>query len=80
MSVKTELMAIHIGLISAMKLIDTYDIIIITDSISVARKILESKVDPPKSMVIPLVSAIESYLSKDTRNNIHFWHYPSKVK
>jgi len=39
-------MAIQIGLILAIKLTNTHDIIIITDSISTARKILESKVNP----------------------------------
>jgi len=38
-------MAIQIGLILAIKLTNTHDIIIITDSISTARKILESKVN-----------------------------------
>lgn len=45
-SIKAELMAIQIGLILAIKLTNTHDIIIITDSISTARKILESKVNP----------------------------------
>ena len=44
-SIKAELMAIQIGLILAIKLTNTHDIIIITDSISTARKILESKVN-----------------------------------
>jgi len=27
-----------------------------------------------------VASTIKSYLSKDIRNNIHFWYCPSKVK
>jgi len=38
-------MAIYIGLISAMEINNIYDIIVITDSISATRKILESKVN-----------------------------------
>jgi len=80
MSIKAELMAIYIGLISAMDINDIHNIIIITDSISAARKILESKVDSLQSMIILLASAIKSYLSKDARNKIHFWYCPSKMK
>jgi len=39
-------MAIHIGLIPTMENDNIYNIIVITDSISIASKILESKVDP----------------------------------
>jgi len=45
-------MAIYIGLIPTMNINNIHDIIIITDSISVARKILESKVDPLQSVSI----------------------------
>jgi len=49
-----------------------HDIIVITDSISVAQKILESKINPFQNIVIPLAIKIKPYLSKDARNNIHF--------
>jgi len=45
-----------------------------------ARKILESKVDPLQNMFILLASVVKIYLSKDGRNKIHFWYYPSKAK
>jgi len=77
-SLEAELMAIYTGLIPTMKMDDTHDIIIITDSIMVERKILESKVDPFQNMVIP--STIKSFFSKDGRNKIHFWYCPSKAK
>jgi len=57
-----------------------HDIIVITDSITVAKKILESKVNPLQDMFIPLASAIKAHLSKDSRNKIHFWYCPSKAK
>jgi len=47
-----------------------HDIIVITDSISAASKILESKVNPFQNMVIPLVYAIKLYLFRDSKNNI----------
>jgi len=49
-----------------------HDIIVITNSISAVRKILESKVDPLQNIFIPIVSAIKVYLKKDGRNKIHF--------
>jgi len=45
-SIKAELMAIHAGLIPAMEIDSVHDIMVITDSIAAAKKILESKVDP----------------------------------
>jgi len=65
-------MAIHTGLIPAMKIDSVYDITVITDSIAAAKKILESKVDPLQNMFIPLASAIKTFLSKDGRNKIRF--------
>jgi len=79
-SVKAKLMAIHIGLISAIEHNDTHDIIIITDSIAATSKILESKVNPFQNIVIPLATKIKFFLNKDTRNAIHFWYCPSKAK
>jgi len=73
-------MAIRMGLIPAMERDNIHDIIVITDSISVVRKILKSKVDPLQNIFIPIASAIEVYLKKDSRNKIHFWHCPSKAK
>ena len=76
---KAELIAIWIGLIHVMEINDMHDIIVITDFISVAQKILESKVNPFQNIVIPLVTKIKSYLSKDARNNIYFWYCSSKA-
>jgi len=73
-------MAICTGLIPTMEMNDIHDIIIITNSISAARKILESKVNPLQNMFIPIASTIEAYLRKEGRNKIHFWYYPSKAK
>jgi len=65
-------MAIYTGLILAMKIDNIHDIIVITNSITAARKILESKVNPLQNMFIPLASAIKAHLNKDSRNKIHF--------
>ena len=63
---------IYIGLISAIERDNIHDIIVITDSIAAVKKILESKVNPLQNIFIPIVSAIEIYLRKDSRNKIHF--------
>jgi len=77
---EAELMAIHTRLIPTMEIDDIYNITNITDSITTARKILESKVDPLQNIFIPLASAIKSFFSKDGRNKIHFWYCPSKAE
>jgi len=75
-----ELMAICTGLIPAMEINNVYDITVITDSITAARKILESKVDPLQNMFIPLAAAVKTFLSKDGRNKIRFWYCPSRAE
>jgi len=76
---EAELMAIRIGLIYVMEINDMHDIIVITDSISIAQKILESNINPFQNIVILLATKIKSYLSKDARNNIYFWYYLRKA-
>jgi len=73
-------MAIHTGLTPAMEMDGVHDIMVITDSITAAKKILESKVNPLQNMFIPLASAIKTFLSKDSRNKIRFWYCPSKAE
>jgi len=73
-------MAIRTGLIPAMEIDNIHDITVITDSITAARKILESKVDPLQNMFIPLVATVKTFLSKDSRNKIHFWYCPSRAE
>jgi len=79
-SIKVELMAIRTGLIPAMEIDNIHNITVITDSITAARKILKSKVDPLQSMFISLAAAVKTFLSKDGRNKIHFWYCPSKAE
>jgi len=73
-------MAIHTGLIPAMEIDNIHDITVITDSITAARKILKSKVDFLQNMFILLAAAIKTFLSKDSRNKIHFWYCSSKAE
>jgi len=73
-------MAIRTGLISAMEIDNIHNITVITDSITAARKILESKVDPLQNMFIPLAATVKTFLSKDGRNKICFWYCPSRAE
>jgi len=72
MSIEAEFMAICTGLISTIERDNIHNIIVITDSITTARKILESKVDPFQNIFIPIASAVDTFLRKDGRNKIHF--------
>jgi len=65
-------MAIYTGLIPTMKINNIHNTTVITDSIATAKKILESKVNPLQNMIILLAFAIETFLSKDSRNKIYF--------
>ena len=78
--VEAELMAIRIGLTSAIENNDTCSIIVITDSLSAAQKILDSHVHLYQSAIIPIASKIKSYLNKGCCNSIHSWYCPSKAK
>ena len=77
-SIEVELMAICTGLISTIEIDNIHDITVITDSIAAARKILEFKVDLFQNMFIPLAFMVKTFLSKDSRNKIHFWYCPAK--
>jgi len=77
---EAEIMTICTKLIPAMKIDNIHDITVITNSITAARKILESKVNLLQNIIILLASAIETFLSKNGRNKIHFWFCPSKAK
>jgi len=79
-SIEAKLMAICLGLIPTIEKENIYDIVIITDSIAVARKIFKSKVDPLQNMFIPVTSAVDSFFRKDSRNKIQFWFFPNKAK
>ena len=80
MPAKAELMAIYIYLIPVMEDNNMHNIIVVTDSITTTSKVLESNVNPFQKIIILLATKIKSFLSRDNRNAIHFWHCPSKAK
>jgi len=68
------------GLNFAMGNENTHEIIVITNSITIASKVLEFHVNPFQKIVILLVTKIKSFLSKDNKNTIHLWQCPKKAK
>jgi len=79
-SIKAKLIAICIDLIPTIEDNNTHNIIVLTDSISIANKVLESYVNFFQNSIIPLTLRMKFFLEKDKRNVIHFWYYPSKAE
>jgi len=79
-SVEAELMAIHSSLISAMEYQDVHEIIVITDSITAAKKIFKSHINPLQTSIIPIATGVKEFLVRDNCNCIHFWYCPSKAE
>ena len=79
MSIKAELMSICLSLLPAMENENTQNIIVIINFIAAVYKILDSKTNPFQNTVIPLASKIKSFLNRDNRSAIYFWHCPKKA-
>jgi len=79
-SLETELMAIRIGLTSAFENAEAYQILVITDALEAGKKIISSGDQYLQKSIIPIAEKIQSFLSKDSRNSIHFWHCPNKLE
>ena len=79
-SLEAELMAIRIGLASAFENIEAHQILVITDSLEAGKKITSSGEQYLQKSIIPIAVKIQSFLSKDSRNSIHFWHCPNKLE
>jgi len=71
-SIEAELMAIHTDLIPTMERDNIHDIIVITDSIAAARKILESKVDVRLANFKARIKPTAPLLVFDKENSIEF--------
>jgi len=78
--IKAELMSIHIGLIPAIDNKDTHQILIITDTISAAKNILESQPNPLQKSILSIANNMKSFFSRDNRNVIHFWQCSNKTE
>lgn len=79
-SAEAELMAICIGLIPAIENPSNHQILIVTDAITAAKQILESRPNPFQKAIIPIASSLKAFLEKDNRNRVHFWQCPNKAQ
>jgi len=77
---EAELMSIRIGLIPAMDNKDNHQILVITNAILTAKKILESQPNPLQKAILPIAGGMKTFFSRDSRNIIHFWQCPNKAK
>jgi len=77
---EAELMSMCLGLTPTPANNSAHNITIITDSMGMAKKLLESRPNPHQRAVLSIINLIKSFLSKDNRNAIHFWQCPKKAK
>jgi len=71
-SIEAELMAIHIGLTLILDNKNVQHIIIITDSLVLGQKIINSGDQPLQKSIILITMKIKSFLEKDGHNSIQF--------
>ena len=77
---EAKLMAICIGLTAAFENSEAQQILVITDSLKGEKKIISSGDQYLQKSIIPIAEKIQSFLSKDNCNAIHFWHCPNKIE
>ena len=59
---------------------DVHEIIIITDSITAAKKIFELHINLLQTFIIYIAIGVKEFLVKDSCNYIYFWYCPSKAE
>jgi len=79
-SIEAELMAIQIGLTSAVKNAEAHQILVITDTLEAGKKIISLGDQYLQKSIIPIAEKIQNFFSKDGHNSIHFWHCPNKLE
>jgi len=79
-STEAELFAIRCGINQAYIKENMPKIIVITDSIHVAKKIFDSKSHPFQSHTMAIHSELHYFFNKNHKNFIEFWECPSCLK
>ena len=79
-STEAELFAIRCGINQVLNFNNMSKIIIITDSIHVARKIFEPSVHPYQIQSAAILSDLCSFFKHHENNSIEFWECPSCLK
>jgi len=65
---------------SQAKVLHSYHIIIIIDSLIARKKNLNLDIHLYQCTIIPIASKIKTFLDKDKYNSIYFWYCPRKLK
>ena len=77
---EAELFAIRCGINQACSINNVSKIIIVTDSIHVAKKIFDSDVHPLQIHTAAILNELQKFFNSNESNSIEFWECPSKLK
>jgi len=80
MSMEAELFAIRCGINQACSIGNVSKIVVITDSIHVAKKIFDYGSHPFQIHLAAILSKLRSFFSFKDSNSIEFWECPSKLR
>ena len=79
-STEAELFAIRCGINQSSRFNNISKIVVITDSIHVARKIFDPSSRPFQTMSAATLSDLHDFFNRSDNNSIEFWEYPSHLK
>ena len=79
-STKAKLFAIRCGINHASNQDDISKIIIVTDSIYMARKIFDSSLYPYQIQAVAILNNLHEFFIGNHNNSIKFWECPSKLR
>jgi len=74
-----ELFAIQLGIVKATSF-DVKHIVIITDSLTAARRAVDTSVHSGQAHFLAIVQALRSFFTNHPDRSIHFWNCPSKAQ
>jgi len=79
-STEAKLFAIRYGIDQALKFDNVSKVIVITDSIHVAKEIFEPTVHPYQVQSVAILSDLHKFFMYHKNNSIKFWECPSRLK
>jgi len=74
-----ELFAIQLGVVKATSF-DVKHIVIITDSLTAARRAVDASVHSGQAYSLAIVQALRGFFTNHSDRSIHFWDCPSKAQ
>ena len=77
MTIEAALFAIRCGINQATQIPGTSRIIIVTDTLHVARRIFDSTIHPYQSQSIAIFKDLRKFFNEHSNNSVEFWDYPS---